>query len=158
MPSEGVRTVIHGVKEIRAALDKIDARAEVATVAGLKAMQNNAKRNIKSRMRGRARWDRRGDSQRTGVAVDLNLSPHHVNRAGGPGKLTGSLARGVGGIRRPKKRGPEWVGGVGVGGQVTNLYKRQVEGAFPYIAPGVKRTVEQAPEIWAKAWGKAINR
>lgn len=153
-----VRAIVKGGRELRTELTRMDARVEVATVAGLKAMQAAAKRNIRSKMRGRARWDHRGASDRTGDAVDLYLSPHHSTRTGGPGKLTGELYRGVGAVKRPKKRGSTWVGGVGVGGRVTNLYKRQVEGKFPFVAPGVKKTEAEAGPIWSKAWGKAIKR
>jgi hypothetical protein len=153
-----VGSVVKGGAEVRSALVAMDLRVDVATVAGIKALQNDAKKNVRSRMRGRPRWDRRGTSPRTGVAVNLGLSPHHVTKSGGPGKLTGTLARAVGGKRRIEKRGVEWVGGVGVGGiNVTNLYRKQVEARYPYLEPGVKKTEGKAQVLVEAAWAKAVH-
>ncbi len=147
---------IKGVAEFKAAMHQIDVRVDAATVAGLKAMQNAAKRNIKARMRGKPRWSHRGTG-RTGPAVDVGGG--NSPRTGGPGKLTGHLAKGVGGVKRPRSRGPGvYAGGVGSGGQAQNLYKRRVEQKYPYVAPGVGKTLAEAEGIWAAAWGKAIHR
>jgi hypothetical protein len=149
--------VVTGADRAIAEVRKLAARSDLATIAGIKALQRDAKKNVKARMRGRPRWDRRGASERTGDTVDLNLSPHHVSKQGGPGRLTGSLARAVGGSRRVKKRGPAWVGGVGVGGvNVTNLYKRRVETTYPFLEPGVKKTEAKAEEIVTAAWRRII--
>lgn len=152
-----VDVVVTGAGRARAEIHKLGLRSDAATIAGIKALQREAKKNVKSSMRGRPRWDHRGASERTGGDVSLNLSPHHASRSGGPGKLTGSLSRAVGGARRIKKRGPAWVGGVGVGGvNVTNLYKRKVEARYPFLAPGVKKTEGRAEEIVTAAWRRII--
>lgn len=157
MPSS-VGYVVRGVRELNAELEKVKVRTDAGTIAGLKAMQNDAKKNIRSRMRGRPRWDRRGASERTGAEVNLDLSPHHVSKSSGPGKLDGKLYGGVGGVRRPKKFGAEYRGGVGCGGRVTNLYKRYVEQRYPFIRPGVQKTIARGDEIWARAWDKAVHK
>lgn len=156
---DSVRVLVRGGSEVRKALTAMDLRVDAATVAALKAMQKEAKKNIRSRMRGRPRWDHRGASARTGESVDLNLSPHHVEKSGGPGRLTGMLSRHVGGLRRVKKRGPAWVGGVGVGGGVTTLYRGKVEERYPFFKPGVEKTEEKAAaDLWAAEYEKALRR
>ncbi|EST24391.1 hypothetical protein [Streptomyces roseochromogenus] len=152
-----VQIRIEGWREVQAALDAMSKEIDVATVAALKASQNLAKKTIRSGMRGRPRWDHRGASARTGEAVSLGLNPHHVTKGGGPGRLTGKLYKGVGGVRKPKKTPEGYQGGVGVGGGVRNLYKKRTEGLFPYVAPGIKRAETKMPEIWEKAWDKAVH-
>lgn len=152
-----VDTVVTGGGRVRRELTLMDLRVDAATRAALKTMQSAAKRNIRSRMRGRPRWDHRGASSRTGAEVDLNLSPHHVRRTGGPGRLTGELSRHVGGVRRIRQVGREFHGGVGAGGGVTNLYRRRVEAAYPYFEPGVKATEAKSEALWEAAWAKATR-
>lgn len=149
---------IQGVREAQVALEEMSRRIDVATIAALKATQNVAKKSIRSGMRGRPRWDHRGASTRTGGAVSLGLNPHHVSKGGGPGRLTGKLTRGVGGVRRPKKTAEGFQGGVGVGGGVRNLYKKRVEGEYPYVRPGIKKAEPLMEPIWEKAWDKAVRR
>lgn len=146
-----------GVTELRTAIDAVSKQIDVATIAALKASQNLAKAKIKSGMRGRPRWDHRGASSRTGPAVALNLNPHHTSKGGGPGRLTGTLARGVGGVRKPIKIPGGFQGGVGVGGGVRNLYKKLIEGQYPYVKPGLAKATPQMPAIWAKAWDKSVR-
>lgn len=148
---------IYGLRELEAGLDRMERDIDRGTVAALKATQNLAKRSIRSGMRGRPRWDHRGASSRTGDAVSLNLTPHHSARSGGPGRLTGTLYRGVGGVRKPRKTLQGFEGGVGVGGGVRNLYKKRTEGKFPYVKPGVDKVERQFPDIWMKAWNKATH-
>ncbi|MEV6046033.1 hypothetical protein [Streptomyces xanthochromogenes] len=150
--------VVRGTKECEAALTAMTARVNVATLKALKASQNAAKASIRSGMRGRPRWDHRGKSARTGGTVQLNLSPHHVSKGGGPGRLTGSLYKGVGGVRRPKPMpGGGYQGGVGVGGGVRNLYKKRQEGSFPYVKPGVKKAEPKMAAVWETAWAAAMR-
>lgn len=153
-----VEVRIEGWREVVAALDEAGRRIDRATVAALKASQNLAKKSIRSGMRGRPRWDHRGASSRTGAAVRRDLTPHHVSKPGGPGRLTGTLVRGVGGVRRPKKTRDGYQGGVGVGGGVRNLYKARTEQAFPYVAPGVRKATPKMPQIWERAWDRAMRR
>lgn len=162
MPSESpIRAVAKGLSELQAELNAMDARIDVATLAGLKASQNVAKARIKAGMRGRPRWDRRGVTGRNGgePAVNLNLTPHHVTKSGGPGRLTGHLSGAVGGVKRPKKVRRQYVGGVGVGGplSITNLYRAKVNSKYPFIEPGVRKAEPKIAEAYKKAWAKATE-
>lgn len=152
---------INGLHELNAALDTVSRRIDVATVAALKATQNIAKKSIRSGMRGRPRWDRRGaiGRNKSVPAVNLDLTPHHVSKSGGPGRLTGHLSAAVGGVKRPKKVMGGFSGGVGVGGKrsITHMYKWEVNGKFPYMEPGVKKAEPKMPIVWEKAWDKAIR-
>jgi hypothetical protein len=134
-------------------------RIDVATVSALKASQNLAKKNIRSKMRGRPRWDQRGKSRVYSTSVNLNLSPHHVSKSGGPGRFTGHLSRAVGSVKRPKKVPGGYSGGVGVGGprSSTNLYRGHTEAKFPYFKPGVESASKGMEAIWTKAWDKSIR-
>jgi hypothetical protein len=158
MPSGGIGVVVRGAKDGMAAVSAMDKRIELASLKALKASQSAAKSSIKAKMRGRPRWDHRGKSSRTGDSVRLNLSPHHVAKGGGPGRLTGRLAGGVGGVRRPKPLpGGGFQGGVGAGGKLQNLYKRQVEDKYPYIRPGVKAAEPKMAAAWEVAWARAMR-
>ena len=152
-PENIVRARIKDVGRLRAELQRIDYKTDLATLAGLRAAQRLTKRNIRSRMRGRPRWDRRGASSRTGEEVDLALSPHVVKKRGGPGRLTGSLNRAVGGMRKPKPVPGGFLGGVGVGGvRVTYMYRHIVERDYPFFEPGVKKSEREIPGVYEKAW------
>lgn len=154
----GITVRVKGVREAEAALKTMDKRIDLATLKALKASQQLAKSSIRSGLRGRPRWDHRGASARTGPAVSLNLSPHHVSKSGGPGRLTGTLSRGVGGVRRPKPiPGGGFAGGVGVGGGVRNLYKKRIEGTYPYFRPGLRKAEPKITAIWNTAWAKATR-
>lgn len=146
-----------GLRELEAALDRMSRDVDQATVTALKATQNLAKKAIRSNIRGRPRWDHRGKSSRTGDAVDLNLTPHHSAKGGGPGKLTGKLRRGVGGVRRPRRTLEGFQGGVGVGGGVRNLYKKRTEGKFPYFEPGVRKVEPEMSRIFMETWDRAVH-
>lgn len=147
------------VKAAEAELAVIQKHVDVATLAALKKVQATAKTSVRSSMRGRPRWDRRGKTGNGGAPVNLDLTPHHVSKGGGPGQLTGSLRRGVGGVKRPKKIPGGFQGGVGVGGKktVANIYRKQVEDKFPFLAPGIKKAEKKFPIVWEKAWAKATE-
>ena len=155
-----LRAVVHGVREAEAAIIKTERRIDLASLKALKTCQGLAKRAIKAGMRGRPRWDHRGASSRTGDAVNLDLSPHHVTRSGGPGRMTGTLQRGVGGVRRPKVDPITGTvaGGVGVGGGVRNLYKKRLEAQFPYVKPGLDKAMPGMATVWAAAWSRATAK
>lgn len=158
MPSGGIGVVVRGVKETAGSVSALDKRIEVASLKALKASQTVAKASVKSKMRGRPRWDHRGKSARTGDSVKLWLSPHHVTKSGSPGRLTGRLSGGIGGVRRPKPLpGGGFQGGVGAGGKVQNLYKRQVEDKYPYLRPGIKKAEPKMAVAWQRAWSKAVR-
>lgn len=156
--SNGITVAVRGTRQARAAVVAMDRRIDVATIKALKATQALAKRSIRSGLRGRPRWDHRGASSRTGDAVKLGLSPHRVSKAGGPGRLTGKLYQGVGGVRRPKPLpGGGFQGGVGVGGGVRNLYKKRLEGQYPYVKPGVRKAEPKMGAVWSASWAKATR-
>lgn len=156
--SGGISVRVRGVRETETALKAMDRRIDLATLKALKASQQLAKKTVRSGLRGRPRWDHRGASPRTGSAVNLNLSPHHVKKSGGPGRLTGTLSRGVGGVRKPKPLpGGGFAGGVGVGGGVRNLYKKRLEGQYPYFKPGLRKAEPKITAIWDGAWAKATR-
>lgn len=152
----GARVSARGAETALAAMQK---EVDLATVAALKKVTQQAAVSVRSGMRGRPRWDRRGRSRRTGPEVNLNLSPHVVRKGGGPGRLSGQLSRYVKKSRKPR---PE-VGGasavVFVGGSRTavNIYKRKIEQEYPYFAPGIKKAEKKMPAIWNAAWAKATN-
>jgi hypothetical protein len=154
---DDIAVQVRGIRELEGALDRMRRDVDVATVAALKATQNLAKKSIRSQIRGRPRWDHRGKSSRTGDTVKLNLSPHHATKGGGPGRLTGTLTRGVGGVRRPRRTLAGFQGGVGVGGGVRNLYKKRIEGQYPYFKPGLRKAEPQMSAVWFKAWGRAVR-
>jgi len=156
--SGGIEAVWHGVKEFEAAIVAQNERVNAATLAALKANQNLIKRNVRSRLRGKPRWNHRGKSRRTGPEVNIDTGKGHTPRSGGPGKFTGKLYRGVGGVRKPKWNGVYWEGGVGVGGGVRNLYKKRVEAQFPYFKPAVEKSEAAVEATWAKAWGRAMSK
>ena len=146
-------------EDLHAALDTMSKRIDVATVSALKASQNLAKKSIRSRMRGRPRWDQRGKSRVYDKSVNLNLSPHHVSKGGGPGKFTGHLGRAVGSVKKPMKVPGGYKGGVGVGGPMssTNLYRALTEEKYPYFKPGVEKASKGMEAVWTKAWDKSIR-
>lgn len=148
---------VRGVRELEAGLARMTRDVDVATVKALKATQQLAKKSIRANIKGRPRWDHRGKSKRTGGTVNLHLTPHHVTKGGGPGRLTGTLSRGVGGVRRPRRTLQGWQGGVGVGGGVRNLYKKRTEGKFPYFKPGLDRAEPLMSAVWFEAWGRAVR-
>lgn len=160
MPGE-MRAVVRGVKEAEAALVRMDANIDLATLKALKACQGLAKSSIKGQLRGRPRWDHRGKSSRTGPSVRLNLSPHVVSKGGGPGKLTGALSRSIRSNKKPRPLpGGGFNGVVFAGGRggPQNLYKGRLEGTFPYFKPGVDKAAPKMGAIWTAAWGRATSK
>lgn len=158
MPGE-VSEIIKGVKECAAALDEITARTDAATLAGMRAAHIVAKRQVKSGMRGRPRWNHRGPIKGL-PAVDLPQYPAHSARSGGPGKMTGSLSANVGYVKRPIKVGSTYEGGVGCGGRkapITNLYRFDIESKYPYMRPGVDKAKPKIRDAFEAAWAKATE-
>lgn len=150
------------IRDVGKALDGITAMQDdirAATLVATKAAQNVAKRSIKSGMRGAPRWGQRGaiGRNKSEPAVNLHRSPNHMPRGGGIGKLTGDLRGAVGGVRRPKRAGSTYVGGVGCGGpsSITNLYRFRANGKFPFVAPGVAKAQPAIRAAYETAWAKA---
>lgn len=157
----GLSVRVRGVREVQSSLAAMNKKIDVATLKALKATQALAKKSIKSGMRGRPRWDHRGRTGRGGTSVNLHLSPHHVTKGGGPGRLTGTLSRAVGGVRRPKPLpSGGFSGGVGVGGKksIAVIYRAEVEARYPYMKPGVRKAEPKMAAVWQAAWAKATTK
>jgi hypothetical protein len=152
---------VSGTKELNAVIRKVQRKVDVGTKYALKKVQGVAKTSIKSRMRGRPRWDHRGASSNTGQGVNLMLNPKVVKKSGGPGKLTGDLARSIRGSKVPRSAGPGAYSAVVMsGGQkgYQNNYKGATEAKYPFFAPGIKNAEPKMPAIWEAAWAKASAR
>lgn len=158
--AEGVGAIIKGAKEINAELRLMDKRVDLATASAIKKVQGITKSSIKAKMRGRPRWDRRGKIKGATVGVNLNLSPHHMAKQGGPGQLTGALFRSIKASRKPRKELGGFSGAVFAGGKggPQNLYKGKVEATAPYFKPGVESAKPKMPAVWHEAWLKATNK
>jgi hypothetical protein len=151
---------VRGVKEIDVAITAMQRRVDLATVASLKKVTALARTSVRSGMRGRPRWDRRGDGP-GGPAVNLDLTPHHRSKSGGPGKLDGVLYNSVMKTRKPRVKpggasAAVFMGGAKANPQV-NWYKRELEGKFPYFRKGIEKGNAKYPAVWNAAWAKATK-
>lgn len=155
--------LVKGIKECMLRLDDMVLDVDKATIAGMKAAQAAAKSSVKSGMRGKPRWNHRGPIKIGGLnepAVTLSQYPRHSSRAGGPGTLTGRLRSAVGAVKRPKHVGVgRYSGGVGVGGprSVTQVYRKEVNGEYPFMQPGVDRAQPKIRAAYEAAWAKATE-
>jgi len=154
-----ITAIIRGARASSARISAMEAEVDLATVAALKKVQQVTRTSIRSGMRGRPRWDHRGQTSKGGGA-NLNLSPHHVTKTGGPGKLTGALASSIRKSRKPQPKGlGVYTAVVMAGGKggPQNLYKGKVESKYPYFAPGVKKAEPKMAPVWNAAWAKATR-
>jgi len=157
-----VGAIVEGVGDVVEALEGMQARVDIATQAALKKVQAQAKTSIKSRMRGQARWNHRGQSKRfpDRPAITVRSSPEHISRGGGPGKMSGELQRSIRSSRKSRQVGRGTFNAVvmsgGLGGY-QNIYKKWVEGKFPYFKPGIAAATPKMPRIWNEAWAKATS-
>lgn len=156
---DGFSGLMGGAKAVSAEITAMQARVEAASVAAVKQVQNTAKSSVKAGMRGRPRYDRRGPIGNGGPAVNLNLTPHIIKKGGGPGSLTGNLRKSVGAVKKPEIRPDGVHGGVGVGGSrsLAQIYRREVEAEYPFLAPGIAKATPKFPAIWNAAWAKATS-
>jgi hypothetical protein len=156
VPDQFVKIVTRGLKEAKTEIHRIDKRCDLAAVAGLKAVQRYGVKMTKSKMRGRPRWGHRGRSRIWPEPVDLGF--YHNPRAGSIGKFTGHLAKGVGQVKRPRKVGDTFKGGVGIGGRDRNVYKGKSEAKFPFFRPAMKQVEQNALPLWEKAMLKVHDK
>lgn len=156
---DGFSGLMGGAKAVSAELTAMETRVDAATLAALKKVSGTAVTSVRSGMRGRPRYDRRGRTGNGGAPVNLDLNPHIVKKNGGPGQLTGNLRKSVGSVKKPKTTAKGFSGGVGVGGKhsLAQIYRREVEAKYPFLAPGIAKATPKFPAIWAAAWGKATN-
>lgn len=160
MPNE-FGAVIKGVREIEAKLGEMQVASNEGTRVALRQATRYTKRRIKGGMRGRPRWGHKGPDKATGApAVNTGRVPDHINRSGGPGRLTGDLSRSIRNSRRPR---PEGIGRfsavVMAGGEdgYQNRYKATVEKTTPYFKPGVEKAKPKVREFFEGAWAASVN-
>jgi hypothetical protein len=164
MANEVFGALVEGAKAAEAELIAMDKRVDLATIGAIKKVQSLTRARVRSRLRGRARWNHRGQ----GVAfafitkVDINGGGSgHVNRSGGPGRFTGTLNGAVRASRKPRLEGTGTYSGVVFMGSkvapVANVYKAREEANHPYFAPGVNSAKPKMPIVWEKAWAKATE-
>jgi hypothetical protein len=160
MSDSPIRVAIKGLNEAKAELRQIAAEGDLATKAAVNASTALVARSIKSRMRGKPRWNHRGASKRTGAEVNIT-GPVNSPRAGGPGVFTGTLAKGVRKSRRPRKAPGGFSGAVIMGSKDTkirNIYKGVTEERFPFWRPGVAAATPKVDAVWTKAWKRVIDK
>ena len=147
-----------GVKNFTAGVRELDSNVNLATIRALKLSQGQIKRAVKKNMEGAPRYNSHGANRVTGAAFKLEGAPTHAARSGPVGKLTGTLQRGVGGVKRPKKIRGIWFGGVGVGNKVNNVKKNVWEQKYPYFRPAVEKTEPRLGSNFEKSWGRAASK
>lgn len=156
---------MQGIKAAGAELVAMDKRVDLATVSALKKVQSLTRARVRSRLRGRPRWNHRGQGKGEWEfihKVDINGGGSgHITRAGGPGRFTGTLNGAVKGSRKPRLEGEGTYSAVVFMGSkvapVANVYKHRQEAKFPYFAPGVKSAEPKMPAIWETQWAKATR-
>jgi len=154
-----ISLTMHGVDRFQTTTKEIERNVDFATVKALKAQQNLVKREVRKNIKGAPRWTERGKSRVYQKTVRLAPGGNTNNpRSGGPGKFSGALLGGLGGVRRPRKIGKWLTGGVGIGGKVNNLKKHELERKFPFFKPAVEKAEPKMPAVYQKAWGKAVER
>jgi len=157
--SDFISVTVRGVRKFTAATEEVERNVDFATIKGLKAQQTLVKREVRKNLRGAPRWTERGKSKIYSTTWRITPGGNTNNpRSGGPGKFSGALLGGVGGVRRPKKLLDVFIGGVGVGGNVNNLKKHTLEREFPYFKPAVEKAEPKMSKVWEKAWGNAVER
>jgi hypothetical protein len=159
--ADGIGAVIKGVGEVGARLGEMQVASNEATRVALKKATSYTRSRIKGGMRGGPRWAHKGPDKATGApAFRIERTPDHVPRGGGPGQLTGSLARSIRTSRRARAQGiGTWTQVVMAGGRggYQNRYKATVEGTNPYFKPGVDKATPKVHGIFEAAWGAAVN-
>ena len=156
-----VSTIWHGLTEFNTVTREIEARTEIATITAIKANQNKLKTAIRANLRGAPRWTQKGANRITGknYQVPGTTGQHNSPRGGGPGRMTGVLYKGVGGVRNPKKDAAGFfIGGVGVGAKPNRVKKAPLELKFPYFRPAYEKTLPIMGDAFDAGWDKAISR
>ena len=156
-----ISSVVKGRTEFDSVTREIEGRVETATVSALRANQNKLKTAVRANLRGEPRWTQKGSNRITGgnFQVAGTTGQHNSPRSGGPGRMTGTLYKGVGSVRNPKKGADGfWHGGVGVGAKPNRVKKAPLELKFPYFRPAVEKVEPLMGETFDKGWDKAISR
>lgn len=159
--AEGMGAVVKGVREVGVALTEMDVAVNEATRLTVRRATRYTKGRIKGSMRGRPRWGHKGADPVTGQpAVHTGRVPDHINRTGGPGRLTGDLSRSIRNSRRPRPEGAgAWSAVVMAGGNdgYQNRYKATVEAKTPYFKPGVEKSSPKIRAMFEGSWAAATN-
>jgi hypothetical protein len=152
---------VHGGNELVAALRDLERAGDRGAKAGIRAGGRELVKLTKQQIAGPPRWSRRGKGI-TGDAVDVHRTPVHVERSGGPGRLTGELRKNVHACK--VRRDPlGWNGKVSaMGGKhpagAQNVYAPLVEKAYPFLKPALERFEPIAPALFERAWAEQIGK
>ena len=150
-----------GISEFNLVTKEIEARTDLATIAAIKANQNKLKTAVRANLRGAPRWTQKGNNRITGANFQVPGTTGQTNmpRSGGPGRMTGTLYKGVGGVRHPKK-GLDgfYTGGVGIGKKPNRVKKAPLELKFPYFRPAYEKVEPLMGQTFDAGWDKAISR
>jgi hypothetical protein len=158
MPT-AISAIFSGIQEFNSVTKDIENRVDKATLAALRVNQNKLKTAIRKNLRGEPRWTQKGNNRITGANYQVpgTTGQHNRARSGSPGRMTGTLYKGVGSAK-PVLQGNTWVGGVGIGAKPNNVKKRPLEGKFPYFKPAVEAVEPTMLENYEKGWDAAISR
>ena len=155
-----LKATFKGVERFNETTKEIESRVDAATLSALRANQNKLKTAIRANLRGAPRWTEKGANRITGASFQVAGTTGQKNtpRAGGPGRMTGVLYKGVGAVRKPQMRLGSLVGGVGIGAKPNNVKKRVFEAKFPYFKPAVDKVTPSMGATFEKGWEKAIHK
>jgi len=156
-----VSAIFSGLTEFNAATAEIESRVDIATITAIRANQNKLKTAIRANLRGAPRWTQKGANRITGANFQVpgTTGQHNSPRDGGPGRMTGDLYKGVGGVKNPKK-GLDgfYTGGVGIGKKPNRVKKAPLEAKFPYFRPAFEKVEPLMGATFDAGWDKAISR
>ena len=158
--ASSISAIFKGVNEFNSVTKEIEGRVDRATLASMKTVQNKMKVAIRANLRGEPRWTQKGKNKITGANYQVpgTVGQHNRPRGGSPGRMTGTLYKGVGSVKKPKNVNGYFEGGVGIGAKPNNVKKRMLETKYPYFAPAIAKVEPQVVTIYQNAWAKATDR
>lgn len=158
--ASSIEAIFSGVKEFNSTTKEIEDRVDKATLASLKAVQNKMKTAVRKNLRGAPRWSQKGNNKVTAgnYQVPGTTGQRNSPRSGGPGRMTGTLYKGVGSVRKPKQLNGYFEGGVGIGAAPNNVKKGVLEEKFPYFKPAIDSVEPEVLKIYEAGWAKATDR
>lgn len=149
-----------GRTEFDSVTKQIESNVHKATVSAIRANQNKIKAAVRANLKGAPRWTERAGKAHGGKAFQVpgTTGQHNSPRSGGPGTMTGDLLKGVGGKKLILEIAGTHIGGVGIGKNINNLKKGNLEAKFPYFRPAVEKVEPLMAATFDKGWDKAINK